>query len=144
MASAGRGGRAGALAGLGGMLIGAAAVAGYYALQGPDRAATEAIVRDYILNHGEILPEAMDRLQRRQASSAVARYRAALERPYHSAWAGGADGDVVLVEFFDYACPYCRVTNGAREQRRREDRRLKVVWRELPVRGPPSQAAAEA
>jgi len=142
MAAPGGGWRAGALAGLGGMLIGAAAVAGFYGLRGPDRAATEAIVRDYVLNHGEILPEAMERAQRRQASASVAQHRAALERPYRSAWAGAADGDVVLVEFFDYACPYCRVTNGDVDRLLAEDPRLKVVWRELPVLGPNSEAAA--
>ena len=59
-----------------------------------------------------------------------------------AAWAGAADGDVVLVEFFDYACPYCRATNGDVDRLLREDPRLKVVWRELPVLGPDSEAAA--
>lgn len=131
-----------ALAGLGGILIGAAAVGGYYGLRGPDRSATEAIVRDYVLSHGEILPEAMNRMQQRQAASSVARHRAALEAAYHGGWAGAANGDVVLVEFFDYACPYCRVTNGDVDRLLREDPRLKVVWRELPVLGPSSEAAA--
>jgi protein-disulfide isomerase len=132
-----------AIAALGGLLIGAAAVGGYHALRGPDRAATEAIVRDYILAHGEILPEAMDRLQRRQTSTSVTRHRAALERPYHGAWAGAANGDVVLVEFFDYACPYCHASNADVERLLAEDPRLKVVWRELPVLGPNSEAAAQ-
>ena len=131
-----------ALAGLGGLTIGAAAVAGYYGFRAPDRGTTEAIVRDYILAHGEILPEAMERMQQRQASATVAQHRAALERPYHGAWAGAADGDVVLVEFFDYACAYCRASNADVERLLREDSRLKVVWRELPVLGPDSQAAA--
>jgi protein-disulfide isomerase len=131
-----------ALAGAAGMLIGAAAVAGYHGLRGPDRAATEAIVRDYVLSHGEILPEAINRMQQRQAASSVARHRSALETPYHGGWAGAADGDVVLVEFFDYACPYCRLTNGDVARLLREDPRLKVVWRELPVLGPDSEAAA--
>jgi len=142
MALAGGGWRTSALAGLGGMAIGAVAVGGYYGFSGQDKAATEAIVRDYILDHGEILPEAMERVQRRQASASVAQHRAALERPYHTAWAGAADGDVVLVEFFDYACPYCRATNGDVDRLLAEDRRLKVVWRELPVLGPASEAAA--
>jgi protein-disulfide isomerase len=132
-----------ALAGAGGVLIGASAVAGYHGLRGPDRAATEAIVRDYVLSHGEILPEAMNRMQQRQAASAVTRHRAALETPYHGGWAGAANGDVVLVEFFDYACPYCRVTNGDVDRLLSEDPRLKVVWRELPVLGPDSEAAAQ-
>jgi protein-disulfide isomerase len=142
MAATGGGWRTGAIAGLGGIAIGAAAVGLYYGFKSPDRAATEAVVRDYILSHGEILPEAMDRLQQRQAAAAAAQHRAALQTPYRSAWAGAADGDVVLVEFFDYACPYCRATNGDVDRLLAEDPRLKVVWRELPVLGPNSEAAA--
>lgn len=138
----GGGWKTNAIAALGGVLIGAAAVAGFYALRGPDRAATEAIVRDYVLSHGEILPEAMERMQRRQASASVAQHRAALERPYHGGWAGAANGDVTLVEFFDYACPYCHATNADVDRLLAEDPRLKVVWRELPVLGPNSEAAA--
>jgi protein-disulfide isomerase len=142
MALSGGGWRSSAIAGLAGILIGAAAVGGYYGLRGPDKAGTEEIVRDYVLDHGEILPEAMERMQRRQASAAAGQHRTALERPYRSAWAGAADGDVVLVEFFDYACPYCRATNGDVDRLLAEDPRLKVVWRELPVLGPGSEAAA--
>ncbi|MEA3029745.1 MAG: hypothetical protein QOG13_1070 [Sphingomonadales bacterium] len=131
-----------ALAGLGGLAIGAAAVGGYYGLRPPGRAATERIVHEYVLDHGEILEEAMSRLRQRQAAATVTQHRAALERPFHSAWAGAADGDVVLVEFFDYACAFCRAANPDVERLLREDRRLKVVWRELPVLGPDSQAAA--
>jgi protein-disulfide isomerase len=129
---------------LGGVALGAAGMAGWYAWRGPDKAATEAIVRDYVLNHGEILPEAMKRTQDRQAAVSVARHRPALETPYHGAWAGAANGDVVLVEFFDYACPYCRETNADVDRLLAEDPRLKVVWRELPVLGPNSEAAANA
>lgn len=135
--------KTGLVAGLAGLLIGAGAVGGYYGFAAPDRAHTEAIVRDYILNHGEILPEAMDRVARRRALAAVGRNRAALERPFHSAWAGAADGDVVLVQFFDYACGYCRASNPDVERLLREDPRLKVVWRELPVLGPGSETAAQ-
>jgi protein-disulfide isomerase len=127
-----------------GVAIGAGAMAGWQAWRGPDRAATEAIVRNYVLNHGEILPEAMKRLQDRQAAASVTRHRSAIETPYHGAWAGAENGDVVLVQFFDYACPYCRDTNADVDRLLAEDRRLKVVWRELPVLGPNSEAAAQA
>ena len=131
-------------AAFGGLALGAAGMAGYFAWRGPDKAATEAIVREYILAHGEILPEAMKRVQDRQATATVTRNRSALETPYHAAWAGAADGDVVLVQFFDYACPYCRDSNADVERLLAEDSRLKVVWRELPVLGPNSEAAANA
>lgn len=136
--------KTGATAGLAGLLVGAVAVAGWYGFQEPDRVATERIVRDYILNNGEILPEAMERLRQRQASAAVSEHRAALETPYHGAWAGAEDGDVVLVQFFDYACGYCRAANPDVERLLREDPRLKVVWRDYPVLGPASEAAAAA
>ena len=99
-------------------------------------------IRSYLLEHPEILPEAMERLQAREMSQAVRQNRASLERPFHGAWAGAADGDVVLVEFFDYACGYCRASNPDIERLLREDRRLKVVWREYPVLGPASEVAA--
>jgi protein-disulfide isomerase len=83
-------------------------------------------------------------MQRRQARAAVLQNRQALERPYRAAWAGAANGDVVMVQFFDYACPYCQQVNGDVERLLREDPRLKVVWREYPVLGPNSEAAAVA
>lgn len=134
----------GVVGGLAGLLVGAVAVAGWYGFREPDRVATEQIVRDYILNNGEILPEAMERLRQRQASAAVSQHRAALETPYHGAWAGAEDGDVVLVQFFDYACGYCRAANPDIERLLREDPQLKVVWRDYPVLGPASEAAAAA
>ncbi len=134
-------------AGLVGLVIGGAAVA--LAGQGtkfsadPERARIEKIVREYILANPEIIPEAVDRLQGKQMAKVIAENRAAIETPFHSAWAGAQNGDVVLVEFFDYACGYCRKSNPDIERLLVEDKKLKVVWRELPVLGPDSQAAAE-
>jgi protein-disulfide isomerase len=101
-------------------------------------------VRDYLLANPEILPEAMDRLREREAAKIVSANRSALETPFAGAWAGAADGDVVLVEFFDYACGYCRKSNADVDRLLREDPKLKVVWREWPVLGPDSEAAARA
>ena len=101
-------------------------------------------VRSYLLEHPEVLPEAMERLRARETAQAVSRNRAAFETPFHGAWAGAADGDVVLVEFFDYACGYCRAANPDVARLLREDDRLKVVWRDYPVLGPGSEQAAIA
>lgn len=101
-------------------------------------------VRDYLLENPEILPEAMDRLREREAARAVSANRASLETPFAGAWAGAPDGDVVLVEFFDYACGFCRKSNADVERLLREDPKLKVVWREWPVLGPDSEAASRA
>lgn len=107
-------------------------------------AANGYFIRSYLLEHPEVLPEAMERLRAREMADVVRQNRYALERPFHGAWAGAADADVVLVEFFDYACGYCRASNPDIERLLREDRRLKVVWREYPVLGPNSQLATLA
>ena len=123
-----------AAAGLLGALVGGGAVA-YVSRES---------VRDYLLENPEVLPLAMDRLREREATRVISANRASLETPFAGAWAGAADGDVVLVEFFDYACGYCRKSNSDIERLLREDPRLKVVWREWPVLGPDSEAAARA
>jgi protein-disulfide isomerase len=101
-------------------------------------------VREYLLENPEILPQAMDVLRAREAAKVVSANRSALETPFAGGWAGAADGDVVLVEFFDYACGYCRKSNADVDRLLREDPKLKVVWREWPVLGPDSEAAARA
>ena len=66
----------------------------------------------------------------------------ALETPFASSWKGAAKPDVMLVEFFDYACGYCRASNPHIERLLKEDKGLRVVYRELPILGPESVAAA--
>jgi protein-disulfide isomerase len=122
------------LAGLLGIVIGAGAML----------AANGYFIRSYLLEHPEILPEAMERLRARETAEAVRQHRAAIETPFHGAWAGAARPDVVLVEFFDYACGFCRASNPDIERLLREDSRLRVVWREYPVLGPNSEQAAVA
>jgi protein-disulfide isomerase len=101
------------------------------------------LVRSYLLEHPEIIPEAMQRLQARESAQLVGTHRLALETPFAGGWAGAKDGDVVLVEFFDYACAYCRKSNADVDRLLREDPKLKMVWREWPVLGPDSEAAAQ-
>ena len=68
-----------------------------------DKAAIEQIVRDYILEHPEIIPQAIEKLQSKRMESTIEASRSALETPYAGAWEGAARGDVTIVEFFDYA-----------------------------------------
>lgn len=107
-----------------------------------DKAAIEQIVREYILSHPEILPEAMSNLEARESKKVVDENRARLEKPFGGAWEGAADGDVTLVEFFDYACGYCRASLPDIDRLLSEDKKLKIVYRELPILGPQSLEAA--
>ncbi len=107
-----------------------------------DRARIELVVHDYILAHPEIIPEAIERLRSRESAKSVSDNRKDLETPYAGAWDGAADGDVVLVEFFDYACGYCRAAAPYVSRLVAEDKRLKIVYRELPILGEESIVAA--
>jgi protein-disulfide isomerase len=109
----------------------------------PDRAAIEAIVREYILAHPEILPEAMSRLQARETASAIAASREQIYTPYANAWEGAVDADITIVQFFDYDCGYCRRSLPDIDRLLREDKRLRIVYREFPVLGPGSEVAAK-
>lgn len=134
------------LAGVAGLAVGgtAVAVSGIGGAGPGGRAEVETIVRDYLLANPEIVTEAQSRLQDRETAKLIVANRALFETPFGNAWAGAKDGDVVLVEFFDYGCGFCRRSNADVERLLAEDKRLKVVWREWPVLGQDSLAAAEA
>jgi protein-disulfide isomerase len=65
-----------------------------------------------------------------------------LETPFGSSWKGAEKPEVILVEFYDYACPYCKASNPHVDQLLRENPKLRVVYRELPILGPDSVVAA--
>ncbi len=95
--------------------------------------ALEKVVRNYILNNPEILPEAMMRLQSRETSRMLASVRDELETPFHGAIGGNPQGDVTLVVFFDFRCPYCRNAKAEVDALIRSDRNLRVVYRDYPI-----------
>lgn len=109
-----------------------------------DRANMASAVREAILANPEILPEAMDALRAREAKKIVDANRKQIETPFGSAWAGAADADVVLVQFFDYACGYCRAVLPDIDRLLAEDPKLKIVYRELPILSDASDIAARA
>ncbi|HEY7811236.1 MAG TPA: DsbA family protein [Allosphingosinicella sp.] len=127
----------GVLAGGGAMALYSGAGSG-----GTSKQEIEQTVRGYLLEHPEVLQEASQRLQQREMGKAVDANRAAFETPFAGAWAGARDADVTLVEFFDYACGYCRKSNADVDRLLREDPKLRVVWREWPVLGADSEKAA--
>ena len=109
-----------------------------------DKAAIEAIVKETILANPELIPEAINRLQQREVEKLLASNREAIEAPFAGAWAGAKDGDVVLVEFFDFNCPFCRQSAQDVDRLLAEDKQLKVVFRDMPVLGPDSERFAMA
>ena len=100
------------------------------------------IVRQGLLADPKILTDAIDALRDAQYQPVLATNRAAIETPFASSWKGAAKPDVTLVEFFDYACPYCKASNPSVDRLIEEDKGLRVVYRELPILGPDSVTAA--
>jgi protein-disulfide isomerase len=131
-------------------LLPAAAGAQTAAPMTPDqRQAIEQVVRDYLLNNPEILRDAFQALERReneasarQAAEALQRNADLLFRTGRHAVLGNPNGDVTIVEFFDYNCPYCRRGHADLQELLRTDPNVRLVIKEYPVLGPGSLEAA--
>ena len=109
----------------------------------PDPAATGAIVHAYLLDHPEVITEAMERLQDKQTGSLIDAHRVAIATPFPGAVAGNPKGDVTLTEYFDYACGYCRASVGDVDKLVASDPGVRIVFKELPILSPWSGAAAK-
>jgi len=116
----------------------------------PDqKAQIETIVRDYLKNHPEMLIDAIqaadDKLKadaKDKSVQALAAHRQEVLNDPLSPVAGNPNGNVTLVEFFDYRCPYCKQVEPALEKLVGDDRQLRFVFKEFPVLGPDSETAA--
>ena len=118
--------------------------------QSVDRKEVEKIVREYILQNPEIIGAALTELQNRsEAAEAEARTAAvaaeteALLRSDADVVLGNPDGDVTLVEFFDFNCGYCKRAAPDVKALIAEDSGLRVVLKDFPVLGPGSVEAAK-
>jgi protein-disulfide isomerase len=89
--------------------------------------------RDYLLANPEVLPEAMEVLQRREQVARIEPLRGELETPFPGAVLGNPAGSVTLVEFTDYACTYCRQSRADVAALVAAHPDLKVVIREYPI-----------
>jgi protein-disulfide isomerase len=124
-----------------GGIVGSVLTAVLLFFAGPTLLGTK-IVRSGMLSDPEILIETNEALRAAQYAPVLATNRAAIETPFGSSWKGAAKPEITLVEFYDYACPYCKASNPAVDRLLQEDKGLRVVYRELPILGPDSVTAA--
>jgi protein-disulfide isomerase len=109
------------------------------------------IVRQYLLDHPEVIIQSLEVYKAEQKLAEEERQRealktqmAALTQDPDTPVIGNPEGDVVIVEFFDYRCGYCkRVVNNLR-QVVEEDGNIRLVMKEFPILGPASEVAARA
>ncbi len=114
-----------------------------------DKAAIEKIVHDYIVNHPEVLEEAMAALEKKQAAEASAGLAKVLEEKKSVLFdstrqmtLGDQKGDVTVVEFFDYNCGYCKRALTDMLSLMEKDPKVRIVLKEFPVLGQGSVEAA--
>lgn len=110
----------------------------------------EGIVRDYLMREPEIVYEAIQELQRRQDEAEAERQQAMLVAHADQIFqderdpVSNSDGDVTVVEFFDYRCGYCRRMTAGLEQLVNSDEAPRFVFKEFPILGEESIRAAQA
>jgi len=111
----------------------------------------QEIIRDYLLDNPEVIFEAVQRHREKQQRLRAERDRANVRRYAKELLAdpdsfvgGNPDGDVTLVEFFDYRCGYCKRFASVLERIVKQDPKLRVVYKEFPVLGEDSFRGAQA
>jgi protein-disulfide isomerase len=108
-------------------------------------------LRNYILNHPEVLIESLQRAKTKQQErsvelkkSKIIGFRKDLLEDPNAPILGNPAGDVTLVEFFDYQCPYCHQVEPWLQTLIKEDPGVRIVQKEFPILGPGSVYAAHA
>lgn len=115
------------------------------------RETVEKIVREYILKNPEIIVESLRGYEEKQrqasekeAREAIATSRDALEEDRTSPVAGNPQGDVTLIQFFDYRCGYCKKVVPSIQELLNTDKNIRLVFKEFPILGPDSVTASRA
>ena len=111
----------------------------------------EKAIRQYLLDNPEVIVEALEKYEMRQrdaranaAKTALSVHRKLLFDHPMTPVSGGKNADVTVVEFFDYQCGFCKQSLEPMLALLREDRKVRVVWKEFPILGPTSEFAARA
>jgi protein-disulfide isomerase len=113
--------------------------------------AIEKIVREYLVGHPEVLMEALQAAEEKMNAEQEGRSKAALAERRKEIFEDPADpvggnpkGDVTIVEFFDYRCPYCKQVHPSIVELIGSDKQVRFVYKEFPVLGKDSVFAGRA
>jgi protein-disulfide isomerase len=114
------------------------------------RGEIEGIVKAYLIAHPEVVQEVMSEIDKRQAEAEAEKHREGVKQyskvlfySPRQVTLGNPDGDVTMVEFFDYNCGFCRRALVDMLDLMKADPKLRVVLKEFPVLGPGSVEAAQ-
>lgn len=111
----------------------------------------EQVVREYLVNNPEVIIDALNAYQTRERANAEARQAEAmksmdkdLRQNPNDPVIGNPDGDITVVEFFDYRCGFCKRVFGDVQTLIKEDGNIRFVLKEFPILGPDSVNASRA
>jgi len=113
-------------------------------------AAVEALVHDYLRDHPEVVNDALKKLVQQQRAAEEERRKLNIRalakelKDDPGSPVANAGGDVTIVEFFDYECPYCKAMAPKLHDLIDKDKKVRFVFKEYPVLGPISDYAARA
>jgi protein-disulfide isomerase len=124
------------------------------AIAATDRAEVEKIVREYLLANPEILYEMSAELEKRETQAKAdqaaellkegSEARKQIFEDGYSFVAGNPQGDVTIVEFFDYRCGFCKKARPELIKLIEQDKNVRVILKEFPILGAASMAASKA
>lgn len=110
----------------------------------------EKIVRNYLIENPEVIFEAVDAMKSKEEGQRLTKMRdkaktheAQLYAEAEPLIAGNPKGDVTIVEFFDYRCPYCRKVKKNVTDLLNQDGNIKLILKEFPILSPESEMAAQ-
>jgi protein-disulfide isomerase len=132
----------------GGMMSGGSMMSSQPATTGLDRMEIEAIVHQYIVANPEVLLEAQASLENKQKEkqqvaqvTAIRQGHDEIFRSPHDGIVGNPNGNISIVEFFDYNCSFCKHAISDMKMLTAADPNLRFVLKEFPILGPDSQKA---
>jgi protein-disulfide isomerase len=108
------------------------------------RQAIEGIIHDYLMQNPDVLMEAIQAADDTKTQRVLSDRRHEIFDDPATPVGGNPQGDVTIVEFFDYRCPYCKQVQPALQALLDQDDKLRFVYKEMPVLGAPSVTAAHA
>ena len=112
---------------------------------------SDATIERYIRAHPEVLEQSLQgllakreaELRDHQKTALVTKQKELLYDPM-SPVSGNPKGEITLVEFYDYRCGFCKKAASAVTELQKVDPRVRVVYKDLPILGEPSELAAKA
>ncbi len=117
----------------------------------PSNDLTDAAIERYIRTHPEVIVQSLQAMEAKREAEQRERQKVALATKQNellhdptSPVSGNLKGEITLVEFYDYRCGYCKKAASAVTELQKVDPRVRVVYKDFPILGEPSELAAKA